>query len=510
MTTKSRWGVYSISMMMVLLITYFILFESLSNSSESLSTVNLMPTLQKDSGRLIKAKHGVNDKYSTYVCVGDKYHKKDTDRMISCHFTNMCFNPTNQHWTYYVRNTDDNKAPKDIIYDEFDQLLDDFWDKFLLFRHNPPTFWRPWLEHNAAPSTTDNRTKWFTQPTVLHQPFVMDNFGHCLGDNFYTIWHILNIFEHYTHQDMILLLNYNSQLLNPAVISNILKIYPYVMHKMPLVLNWKNIKKSHIIQTLIQNNESSTYNDQLNTYNRFCFKDFYIGTASLRLQRSSAKPFEWNRFIYNRFLNDDKHYALYNKYMMMPKQKILFLNKTLGAHRRRYANNIVTVCSYISDLFGVQVDILTDKDLVQMSLEEQINFVLEYSVLITPCGSLAFLGVFSREGTVMITMDWFNQIFNLTSHLESYLWEFETRKKTFYYYVTEKDMVKRIDDETIASRRISFHDVALDWSDYIIRPKRLAVYVHSALRWVENYNGWQNTFSKPTKNWIDSDNALNE
>ena len=59
-------------------------------------------------------------------------------------------------------------------------------------------------------------------------------------------------------------------------------------------------------------------------------------------------------------------------------------------------------------------------------------------------------------------------------------------------------------------QRISFHDVALHWSDYIIRKKRLATYVYSALVWVENYNGWRGSFNKPDNTWIDSPNAMNE
>ena len=114
--------------------------------------------------------------------------------------------------------------------------------------------------------------------------------------------------------------------------------------------------------------------------------------------------------------------------MKTKEQRILFLNKTLGDHRRYYANDITAVCEYIEELFGVDVDILTDRDLVTMTLEEQINLMLQYTILITPCGSLAFLGVFQREGTAMITMDWFNRNSNGSSHLESYLWEFETSK----------------------------------------------------------------------------------
>lgn len=196
--------------------------------------------------------------------------------------------------------------------------------------------------------------------------------------------------------------------------------------------------------------------------------------------------------------------------MNTKQQRILFLNKTLGDHRRYYANDISAVCKYIEDLFGVDVDILTDQDLVTMTLEEQINLMLRYTILITPCGSLAFLGVFQREGTAMITMDWFNRISNGSAHLESYLWEFETRKKTFYYYMTADDVVKRIDDDLVKAKRISFHDISLHWSDYIVREKRLATYVHAALNWVEAYNEWSGTFKRPSQNWLDPSNDLNE
>ena len=129
----------------------------------------------------------------------------------------------------------------------------------------------------------------------------------------------------------------------------------------------------------MQKDEPNTeYTGQLRKYSRFCFKDLYIGTTSVRLQRSGTHAYEWNRFIYQRFMSNQRHLQRYNAMMRprIPKQKILFLNKTMGEHRRYYANDINVVCKYISDLFGVQVDILTDKQLVDMSLEEQINLVL--------------------------------------------------------------------------------------------------------------------------------------
>ena len=489
---------YFIIIIFILILLYFILFESFFYYSKLEITSSPLLQMEQDSNndnnRLIKAGNNNNNSniYSTYVCIGDIYHKKNTDRMVTCRFTNICYNGKNEHWEYFVRNND-NKQLSEIIYDNFDQLLDDFWDKFILFRHNPPTYWRPYIIKNKSiDNNNNNNTKWFNDPTVYHYPFVMNNFGHCLGDNFYTIWHTLDIFKQYNYKNMELLLHYDGMFKDKSTINNINKIYPYIMKKMPLIL-YKKLKNK-ILSTFNENINNKKYNEKLKKYDKFCFKDFYVGTTSLRLQRSATKPFEWNRFIYNQFLNNNKHYKLYNKYMMINKQKILFLNKTMGEHRRYYANNISIVCKYISNLFNVEIDILTDYDLMKMSLNEQINFIFQYSILITPCGSLAFLGVFMREGTAMITMDWFNQIFNLTSHLESYLWEFETRKKIFYYYVTEKDIIKRIDNITIKKKRISFHDIALHWSDYIIRPKRLAIYVYSALLWVENYNQWNGTF----------------
>jgi hypothetical protein len=178
-----------------------------------------------------------------------------------------------------------------------------------------------------------------------------------------------------------------------------------------------------------------------------------------------------------------------------PIHKILFLNKTAGVHRRYYANkNLTLELAMISELFGVEIVIVNDVSLHSMSLSEQINFVLEYNLLISPCGSLSFLGVFMREGTAKIVIDWWSEQKQKSVHLESYLWEYDTMRKTYYYYVQLSDVIVRVSDEIIKKHHIIKHDVNLNWSDYLLNSKRLIRYIYNALMWIENYHQWSDTF----------------
>lgn len=289
-----------------MLISYFVSFESLASfkldgGSTTSEIINLQLGNEQDSDDsdpLIKARSSPGDnppdRYSSYVCIGDIHHKANTDRLISCHFTNLCFSSSQNQWLYYNRNISSDKAPPDIIYDNFDDLKDDFWDEFLLFRHNPPTHWRPHIRQQSAPYSSDPNTtvKWFTDRTVFHYPFVVDNFGHCLGDNYYTIWHLLDLFGDYSPSNTLILFHWNSLLNNEHSKENILKITPYITNQKPLSLSPKNTE--HTLFTYPINDDA--VNQELDRFDTFCFKDLYIGSTNIRLQRSGTKPYEWNRF----------------------------------------------------------------------------------------------------------------------------------------------------------------------------------------------------------------------
>ena len=188
--------------------------------------------------------------------------------------------------------------------------------------------------------------------------------------------------------------------------------------------------------------------------------------------------------------------------MKVEKQKILFISKPKSA-RRRWTNdsNITAIIGYLESLFGVEIDSMDGDEIYNgKSLTEQIDFILPYTLVITACGAVSYIGAFMREGTAMITVDYWHLRNNASSHIDGYIWEYLNDRKTYYYYV-RIDEWEMPDDFTLPKRWKRGEGLKLDDvrnnADYRVKAPRLSKYVYSALLWIEHYNGWSGTFKRP-------------
>ena len=206
---------------------------------------------------------------------------------------------------------------------------------------------------------------------------------------------------------------------------------------------------------------------------------------------------DFSNFI-DLFRKNPIHIEQYEKYSNTPKQRVLFISKSEN-ERRHWTNdtNITRIVEYLEGLFDVQIDAMDGQTIYNgKSLSQQIEFILPYTLVITACGAVSYIGAFMRKGTAMITVDYWHIKNNASSHIDSYIWEYLSDRKTYYYFV-EYDEWQMPSDWKVGKKGLTLEDVR-NVANYRVKGHRLAQYMYSALLWIEHYNGWSDTFTKPS------------
>ena len=225
--------------------------------------------------------------------------------------------------------------------------------------------------------------------------------------------------------------------------------------------------------------------------------------ASTDIAKQHHESFEWGSFM-NIFLNKYEIHRYNMKQLYRnQKQRILFLSKSEGWHGRAWANNDTKseIVDYLYDTFHVDIDMKTDAELAKLSLFEQINLALTYTILISPSGAVSFFGAFMAPNTCVIIKDVWGHFQHRSWHLDFQLFNYDHRKCIYYLGTTEDDA--RFDlpmDKMIAKGQNALHSAYRDAAKFYLHPKKVAYTVYNALNWIEKRMNWQNTYHLPP-NW---------
>eukprot|EP01084_Bolivina_argentea_P193911 332659_1 len=187
------------------------------------------------------------------------------------------------------------------------------------------------------------------------------------------------------------------------------------------------------------------------------------------------------------------------------KQRILFLSKSEGWHGRGWANNDTKteIVDYLSDLFKVDIDMIFDYELNNLTLYQQINLALKYTILIAPAGAVSYFGAFMAPNTCVIVKDIFDWTHKRSSHLDYWLWNYDHRKMVYYISTNKSDAKFQLSwDKMLAKGDQQLSFAFRDAADFYLDPAKLAYLVYNGLNWIEKRLHWKNSYYLPA-NWED-------
>ena len=455
------------------------------------------------------------------MCIGgdtnrkiNNYRKMYKDALIqhSCHFKNICYSNKRDKWLYYAPSLDDS-LPEIIQTEQYDVHLNFSTTPhgFIMGHGMHDLQVTPIIINKPFPSISQI-DQMFNKTVIYHFLQWVYNFGHVLTDNYYAMYRALYYFHLYNNNTCCQSLfdfEWTSAgfdevpLKIPMKFINGLNFYLF-NDTDPIFLKFDS-QKERFRNREMETKYQKLFEYQDNTSDLACFKNIVIGADDFRIwwkatNRKFHHRWDFSNFISSLFKRHPLHIDKYNKYQRIKKQKILFISK--GEHeRRRWTKdtNITYIVGYLQDLFGVKIDSMEASEIyIGKSLTQQIDFIIPYTLVITACGAVSYIGAFMRSGTAMITVDYWHTPSNTSTHIDSYLWEYLNDRKTYYYYIKQDEWELPQEYQRKKEKYVLKEEVRND-ADYRLKAPRMSKYVYSALLWIEHYNGWTDTFTRPPK-----------
>lgn len=258
------------------------------------------------------------------------------------------------------------------------------------------------------------KSLWIDKTAVLYSPFWPENWGHAVFDDLYSIWCSLNIF-------------------------GIKGSSPHIYHSgFPFTDEALRIRSNEIYNQFSKRARMTAPIDvhglkQSRESSSICFQDLLAGTGALSMREYPYQLQEFARLIrgdtasvFRRFSN---------------RINIIFVDKTDGKHKRQIMNirDIVDATSKVFSTASVRR--LDSSKLAALRLRARLKVIRGIDILITPAGAASFNAAFMRPGSVLIVLDVFQPSSNSSVPLEPYIWNVLTDVRTFFFKVTEHDMV---------------------------------------------------------------------
>ncbi|POY75518.1 hypothetical protein BMF94_1420 [Rhodotorula taiwanensis] len=270
---------------------------------------------------------------------------------------------------------------------------------------------------------------------ILQESFWPENFGHSMGDDFFSAFHLAQSFGIWDRSDIQLIMH-------PAC--------------------WDR--------------------------GRVCFRNLYTGMSRLGTNFSSEN-------MLPPFLGELRATAGLERSPRPRHQRITVFLK----HGRRTFLNYGSLVEHLRRRFEVEVDLL---DPAELSIGEQLAYLKDTTVLITPCGGLSYSGLFLPKGTGLIVADYWHleaNVYNGTSPMELQVFAMNNGV-TAYSFPLEARIWNmgadiQMDDSAVPDWEAPGEWIHWkNWANVTIDLERMSSYVYSALLSAEVSQGWQHSF----------------
>ncbi|GAA6060575.1 hypothetical protein JCM10212_006810 [Sporobolomyces blumeae] len=411
--------------------------------------------------------------YSAHNCVGVAYEGNDLDNN-RCHFQNVCLEllepvllqpdlPLPEYpWS-------EPRPPQSFKLTYFRPRVAEtapfYWNDLIgegrpWVRVARDSYLTPTMEYSAIPSDA----LWSpSQQAVLQEAYWPENFGHSMGDDFLPAYRLVKSFGSWDRAD-----------------AQIIMHPPCSMRDMPE----QGCRNHDALAPLLLDRPLETNETSLFTSARgrpVCFRNLYVGTKMLGMSLPSEHV--WPGFV------DELRVGAGLDITQRPKrQRISIFLK----HGRRTVLNYKEVENHLRDRFKVEVDLI---DPAKLSLADQIKYMHETTVVVSPCGGISFSSMFLPPGASAIFIDYWDTHWNASGQMERFIYTNKDDLTPFYYPVEKEEVL--FDRSVIPEWGNPEDDymVYRNWANLTVNLERMERYVLSALINAEVANGWQKSFA---------------
>ncbi|POY75533.1 hypothetical protein BMF94_1436 [Rhodotorula taiwanensis] len=245
---------------------------------------------------------------------------------------------------------------------------------------------------------------------ILQEAFWPENFGHAIGDDFFSAYHLARSFGAWDRSDMQIIMH-------PAcsdrgsphrACANHAKIAPYVLDR-PL-----------------ETANSTLFTSEAGP--RVCFRNLYTGMRELGTSYPSKN-------VMPQFIQEFRKTAGLSATSTPGRQRITVF---LKEGRRIFLNNDALV-EHLRQRFDVEVDLM---DPSKLSISEQLAYLQDTTVLVSPCGGISYGQFFLSKGASMVVADYWHldKNANRTMPMEPFVFQHNNNVETFYYPLEWEDL----------------------------------------------------------------------
>lgn len=407
-------------------------------------------------------------RYSKFYCIGGRGRLgSENDR--SCRFQNLCYKPSSNSWQFWQ-----DPAEQLVVLLDQGKIISEFPERFLNLRSmgNPSDaqWWAPSIvkSEDGIPSDAFAPRSDPARPAVnvLYHPHYPSNMGHVIGDDLFPIFNLMSSFG--------MLVN-DAQLIISRDCGKIFKDNPkkakqcdfFLKMLLPGLTNKEYLAAtSPDFASRVRAGSSGGGADDL-----VCFEQLLVGNGPWGFQQSLGKAPSWwsyHAFYLNNLgINPNR----------TPKKQRITVSIKKG--KRALANNDELV-AYLKEQYPqYEVDAL---ELTSLGgWKSELNYLLDTSILITPCGGVSMSAMFLPHNAALVIVDYFNLRKNVSFGMEERLWANLGYVRPFHYPFTI-DEVEMPDGH----RRDDYQEMR-DWGQVRVDTERMGTIVQAAISHVDNF-----------------------
>lgn len=406
--------------------------------------------------------------YTRMHCIGGR-GRSDAFGDRSCRFQNICYRPSDDAWLHY---TDPDEDDEPVTVDAAGELSSAIPQHLVNLRSvgNPADarYWAPQrVSKGPIPQAAFAARK---EPShadlhILYHPHYPSNIGHVIGDDLFPIYNLMSSFGVLTSDAQLII-----QRDCDKIFSNNAKKAAQCHGFLPLLLPGVS-RRQYLAATQDDLAERLGVDPALDLV---CFENLLAGQGPWGFQQSLGRAPRWwgyhNFYLSNYGVNP----------LQTPKKPRITVSIKKG--KRGLANNDELVAHLRAQFPKVEIDAL---ELVSLGgWRNELRYLQDTSVLITPCGGVSMSAMFLPHNAALVVIDYFSTRVNNSVGMEERLWSNLGYIRAFHYPFSEAEV--ELPDHNPPLSRTEFQDMR-DYGQVRVNLERMTDLVKAALSHTNNF-----------------------
>ena len=405
--------------------------------------------------------------YSSFYCIGGRGRENaEADR--SCRWQNLCYRPSTDRWLFYQDPASKGSWP--VVLMDHGVVQTSFPPHFLNLRSmgiaSDAQYWAPEQVFAAIPAEAAVPRVHADRADVylLYHPHYPSNIGHVIGDDFFPLFNLQQSFGMLSNDAQLLLSRDCERIFLPGAPKKAEACHRFMGMLTPGMTGrpWLAATQPDLAEKL----GMKAGTDLL------CFENVLAGSGPWGFQQSLGKAAAWwqyHAFYLSNLGLSPSHTPRRHRITVSVKdgKRSIYNNGDMVAHLQAAFPQHQVEAVELYELGGWR---------------QELSYLLDTTVLITPCGGVSMSAMFLPHGSALVVVDYWHVTKNNSVGMEERLWANLGYVRPFHYPFTAAEVVL---DEP-GRRRDSYQDMR-DWGRVRVDLKRMETVVRAAVQHVDSF-----------------------